>query len=244
MRYMRKFLAMAATLAAVMFTTTSCLVNDNDVVQQNWRLISIIDGDATTGIYGIFDDGSTVCIENNEEFIIPSEYFHKGEARAMINYEVSTVKQPGYDHTVKVKALECIRTLDIYNGLDEDVVADYIEGIRIHEATFARNYITLNLHYRSSANDDRIKAHDFILVYNPTQQGPHQDAYQRDGFLYLELYHDTNNDVEQYDNLVKRCYLFDANLLGIDMLSCRGIKIIYKSLVDGNSKVVTLTEFK
>jgi hypothetical protein len=128
--------------------------------------------------------------------------------------------------------------------LEDYIAEDYIEGIRIHEATFARNYITLNLHYRSSANEDRIKAHDYILVYNPTQEGPHKDAYQRDGFLYLELYHDAKNDIEQYDNLAKRCYLFDANLLSIDMLSCRGIKIIYKSLVDGNSKVFTLTEFK
>lgn len=242
---MRKLLTMAATLAAVVFTATSCLVSSDDAVQQNWRLISIVDGDATTGLYGIFDDGSLVCIDNNEEIIIPTEYFHKGEARAMVNFEVANVMTPGYDHTIIVKGLECIKTIDIYNGLEDYIATDYAEGLGVLEATFARNYITFNIHYRSTALEDKIKGHDFLLVHNtnPNYEGPHQAAYQRDGFLYLELYHDTNNDVEQYDNIIKRCYLFDPTLLGVDMLSCRGIKIIYKSLIDGTSKVFTLVEF-
>lgn len=244
---MRKFLTMAAIAVAVFFSATSCLVNDNDVVVRNFRLISLIDGDATTGLYGIFDDGTTVYITNSNSIpAIPAEYFHKGEARALIDYEVESHKVAGYDHTIRINGYECIRTSDIYNGLDEHIPSEYNEGLEIYEMSYTRNNITFNFIYRTSNFSDKIAQHDFIMVYNTseTHEGPHKDAYQDDGFLYLELYHDIKDDLEQYDNLTKRNFKLDADLLGINLLDYRGIKIIHKTLNDRQSKVVTLTEFK
>lgn len=238
---------MAALMVAVAFTTTSCLVNDNDVETYNFRLISFIDGDATTGLYGIFDDGTTVYITNSSSIpAVPSEYFHKGEARALIDYEVESFRTPGYDHTIRIRGYECIRTSDIYNGVDEHIATDYNEGLEIYEMLFARNHITFNFHYRTSTDSDKIANHDFILAYNRDENhaGPFQDAYEEDGFLYLELYHNTNDDLEQYDNLAKRNFKFDADLLGINLLNYRGIKIIHKTLNDRQNKVITLTEFR
>lgn len=238
---------MAALSMAVLFTATSCLVSEDDVKIKNFRLMNFIDGDATTGLYGIFDDGTTVYIANSSELpAIPTQYYHKGEARALIDYEVESFKMPGYDHTIRINGYECIRTSDIYTNLDEHIPADYNEGLEIYEMIFARNNITLNFHYRTSNFSDKIAAHDFILVHNKNaaHEGPFQDAYEEDGFLYLELYHDIKDDLEQYDNLVKRNFKFDTELLGIDMMNYRGIKIIHKTLNDRQNKVVTLTEFK
>lgn len=243
---MRKLLVMATAMVAVALTATSCLWTADESIQQHWRLISFIDGDATTGLYGIFDDDSKVCIENNEDIVVPKEYFHKGEARALVTYENVNVVTPGYSHTIEVKGLECIRTTDIYNGLEENVANEYNDGMSIYEMTYARNYINLNINFRTGGIGERISAHDFVLVYNKdiNKAGPHQTAYQQDGFLYLELYHDAKNDTGSYNSLMKRCYLFDPTLLGLDMTNYRGIKIIFKSMADGTSKVVTLTEFK
>ena len=60
---MKRVFGMIAVAFAVAFAGTSCMGGGSEYEPQNTAVVSIVDGDALTGMYAIFDDNKKAYID-------------------------------------------------------------------------------------------------------------------------------------------------------------------------------------
>lgn len=240
---MKRFLVILATFGAVAFT--SCLNSSDDFVGNNFALVSVVDGDAFTGQYLIFDDGQRVSVASGMEFLenVPASKYYpskeNGEARAEVAYRVNKNTLLGFDATVNVQSLSVIDAKRVDTVMPSDI-EDYDADIKnILGATYAREkWINIFPEFACSGQG-AIARHKFYLVRNTERTGFFAPAYKDDSYLYLELYHDDDNDTMTYSGGKWISFYLTDELLGEDISLYSGIKILYRK--DGAPEVM---EFK
>jgi hypothetical protein len=206
-------------------------------------------GDESLGAYVVFENGQLGVITEGADLLnkIPdSAYFPDkatGEARAWIYYTAELINDLVFDGKVELEALYPIEIQLADMRLPADVDKDYKDDITVSTSNinYTRNrYVNLQLFYKS-ADPSFDPEHKFKLVYNADRTGFFAESYPKsdDGYLYLELYHDANDDTKKVEYSIYHCYKLtttDANV-DIDIEDYKGIKILYKSLSDNNLTV-------
>ena len=127
---------------------------------------------------------------------------------------------------------------------DHDIgnIADYTAGIAIDEGYYANDWITLDISFPYSSTS---KEHNVYMVYNTRAEhaGMFQNLYNDDGYLYLELYHDNDNDGDTNVFSGYACWKIRSNL-GVDINDYKGIKILYWNYKSKAADVCTIEALK
>lgn len=240
---MKRFLIMLSAISAVAFT--SCLNSSDDFIGNEYALVSVVDGDAITGQYLIFDDGKRVSVASGMQFLenVPASKYYPsketGEARAEVQYRVNKSTLVGFDATVNVVALNALDIKRVDTTMPSDI-EDYDANVNsIVGVSYAREkWLNIFPEIRCSGQG-ALQRHKFYLVYNPEKTGFFAPAYKDDGFLYLELHHDDDNDTATFSGGKWVSFYLTDELLSQDISAYTGIKILYRK--DGAPEV---QEFK
>ena len=247
---MKRVLNVAVMLMAVVVAATSCLNKSGDFVPYNTAVVSIVDGDAMTGLYAIFDDNKKAYIENESDLTVSTSSYYKGEARALIAYtDVAMNPIMGYDHVINVSQLVELKTKPVQIGLTDDIASKYTAGVNIPYynggVTYARDrYVNVQFVYQCGGSSMADK-HDFVLVYNPTRMGNFALGYPKtdDGYLYLELYHNQGTDTainSTSENIISFYLTNDMLGEGTNITSDYfGVKILYRNYESSDLSVAT-----
>ena len=83
------------------------------------------------------------------------------------------------------------------------------------------------------------------MVYNTRAEhaGMFQNLYNNDGYLYLELYHDNDDDGDTNVFSGYACWKIRSNL-GVDINNYKGIKILYWNYKSKTADVCTIEALK
>lgn len=196
---MKRFLSVAVALSAVAFVMTSCLYGA-DTGSSNSALVSIVDGDAITGSYVIFDNGDTGYIAKGDKLVssIPSSAYYPdkstGEARAVIHFKQVTSATGDYSTSLELERLIPVYIKQPNMAYDSEIAAKATSWLSGYGITYTRDkYLNLQFTYPTSSTTYDSE-HNFVLMYNPERQGYFSTAYNDDRFLYFELYHDAGLD--------------------------------------------------
>lgn len=247
---MKRVFGMIAVAFAVAFAGISCMGGGSEYEPQNTAVVSIVDGDALTGMYAIFDDNKKAYIVNESDHTIPASSYYKGEARALIAFtEAAVAPVLGYDYAINVSQLVALKTQPVQIGMTEDIINKYTGGLELPYYTgglsYARNrYINVHFIYRCGGASMADK-HDFKLVYNPERKGLFALGYPKndDGYLYLEMHHNPGLDSSTHtsaENIIS-FYLTDEMISKNITSDYFGIKILYR---DFKSADISVAEFK
>lgn len=248
MKRVISIMAMVATMAVV---GTSCLSRGSDYEPRNTAVVSIIDGDAMTGKYAIFDDNTKAYIANQTDFAVSSSAYYKGEARALIAYaDLATEPIMGYDCAINVVQLVELKTKSLKtDDIDDEFINKYTAAVELPYyqggVTYARNkYVNLQFIFRCGGQSMADK-HDFQLVYNPEHKGAFALAYPTtdDGYLYLELHHNMGGDTSAFAEAeTVCCFYMDDETIGKDIMNDYfGLKILYRDFKSGD---IAVAEYK
>lgn len=231
---MKRIIVMLVAVCAVAVAATACLNSSDDFVGSEYALVSVVDGDASTGEYLIFDDGRRVSIASGIQFVegIPASKYYPsketGEARAEISYRTNKTTAIGFDKTINITALSAIDIKRVDDGLPTDIDTYDANVSAIYGVSYAREkYLNIFMEFDCSGQN-ALARHLFKLVYNPEKTGFYSTAYTNDNYLYLELYHDDDNDTVAYRGGKYVSFYITDELLSLDISSFRGIKILYR----------------
>lgn len=244
---MRRVFNICAILVAVATISTSCLWSNDDEYKST-ALVSVVDGDATLGQYVIFESGQKAVISKGENLIgnIPASAYYPdkatGEARALIYYTSEAVNDAIFAGKVEIDALKPVDIKLTNMSLPEGMSDEYNDDILLTYSgiTYSRNkYVNLQFIYPSSGTTYESQ-HKFELVYNINRTGFFASLYPQndDGYLYLELYHDSGNDAGKstYSENIISFYLDDLMIGRHIPTEYLGLKILYRD--NGNARMV------
>ena len=223
------FLALAAA-----FLSTSCLdvhkYDGNDpMTADDAQFATIIDGGYEVPYYVIFDNDKKAYVTENiaaQSITFPSSGPMKGEVRKFIYFNYEDDKREGYDFCIRIVGMENISTSLLKDVSDKDIaeqIKTHTAAISIQKSAFSKlyNYITLEMHIKQSSQEQFI--HSIILAHNKGRQGVFSNIYNSttdvDSYLWLELYHDSDYDAEEYTNPIHTTYKIDAESLGIENIN-------------------------
>lgn len=242
---MKRLFRICVMMVGVALTATSCLWSNDDDYKST-ALVSVVDGDASLGQYVVFESGQKALITKGENLIgnIPASAYYPdkatGEARAVIYYTAEAVNDAIFDGQVKIEALKPVDIQLTKMSLPEGVAEVYNDDIMMNASgiTYSRNkYVNLQFFYPSSGSTYDSQ-HKFELVYNPSKEGFFASSYPAndDGYLYLELYHDSGNDAGKisYSENIISFYLDDLMIGRHIPTEYMGIKILY--MENGNTR--------
>lgn len=243
-----------ALLAGVM--STACInthqFDGDDITTAYTEIVTIVDGDYETSYYVEFDNGKKAYVTENKQsssITFPSKpEAMRGEVRKLIYYHPDDTEMEGYDMSIRILQMTDIST-ELLKDIHDDEYVSEIENhdapVTVSAAAFGknRNYLTLEMAIRIS--QDLHYDHSIILTHNPYEDGVYEDIYEGmkkdDSYLWLELYHDANGDYSENAAPIYSCTKIDTESLGLkDMNSYRGIKILYKDIIDNQLKVHSL----
>ncbi|MBP3290087.1 MAG: hypothetical protein J6L75_03865 [Alistipes sp.] len=247
---MKRFFSVMAMAATAMVMGVSCWSSDSDYEPMNTAVVSIVDGDALSGMYAIFDDNKRAFIENGSDLTVSKSAYFKGEARALVAYtDVATQPMLGFDHTINVSQLVELKTVPVKMGITDDIIEKYTAGVELPYysggISYARDrFLNIQYIYRCGGASMTDK-HDFQLVYNPERKGTFALGYPKndDGYLYLELHHSVGADTSTHtsaENIIS-FYLTDEMINKDITNDYFGIKILYR---DFKSADISVAEYK
>lgn len=236
---MKRFLIVMAAFGAV--ALSSCLNSSDDFIGSEYGLVSVVDGDAASGQYLIFDNGQRVSVSSGIQFLenIPASMYYPskatGEARAEVQYRVNKSTLVGFDATVNVVGLNPIEAKRVATTMPLDI-EDYDANINsIVAVSYARQkWFNIFPEIRCSGQG-ALQRHKFHLVYNPEKTGFFAPAYKEDGYLYLELHHDDDGDTATLGGGKWLSFNLTDELLSENINAYLGIKILYRK--DGAPEV-------
>lgn len=239
---MKNLFKIALTMLAVVVIGTSC--NENNTKPTYSTFVTVVEGSWDIPYYIVFDDGTTAVVENRKDWT-PSFTEVWKELRYIIYYTETDLQEPGYDKVINITAYQPMSISSVTNTTPEDFTKEdglqtYNAKIDILEAYFspARNFLTMSLLIPYS--DSSIK-HDVKIVRNITDNGPYKEHYHSDDYLWLEAYHDNNDDSDNSQIATYLSLKIDEGALGIGKLQTfyKGIKIIHNSYDEDTIKVFT-----
>lgn len=239
---MKNLLKIALTMLAAVTIGTSC--NKNELKPTYSTYVTVVEGSWDIPYYIVFDDGSTAVVENRKDWT-PSFTEEWKELRYIIYYTETDLQEPGYDKVVNIVAYQPVAINKLINVTDADFTGDdglqkFTAKLDIGEAFFspARNYLTLAVLIPYS--DPGIK-HTVKLVRHIGENSPYKDYYMHDDYLWLEAYHNNNDDSDSAQASTQISIKIDEAALGIGKLETfyKGIKIIYNSYNDNKVKTFT-----
>lgn len=240
---MKKLFTIAMILTAATLVFSSCNKKKSDTFYMS--LVTLVEGSWSTGnFYVKFDSGETAYVTNAASYTFKPTL--DNESRAIIYYAFEDQTATGFDKVITLSAAYGIPTdpvRDIYDHTFGEQ-SKYPDRINIEEAYFAQNYLTMQISFRWGGNSTTSN-HSVALVYNSKEnhEGDFQTMYLDDDYLYLELYHNANNDTESYEYGSYVCYKVKPELLNISLDDYVGIKILYKP-VGGSDPAVYSVNFK
>ncbi len=230
---MKNLFRIALTMLAVIVIGTSC--NENNTKPTFSTFVTVVEGSWDIPYYLVFDDGVTAVVENYKDWT-PSFSDEWKELRYIVYYTETDLQKPGYDKVVNIAAYQPISITKLTNATDEDFTKEdglkkFTASLDIQDAYYspARNYITMSLIIPYS---DPSVRHEVKVVRNIGQNSPFKENYiDDDGYLWLEAYHNSNDDDEGLQAVTYLSLKVDEQSMGIDKLdtSYRGIKIVYNS---------------
>lgn len=230
-------------MLAIIVIGTSC--NTNNTKPTYSTFVTVVEGSWDIPYYIVFDDGVTAVVENYKDWT-PSFSEEWQELRYIIYYTETDKQEPGYDKVINIAAYQPISVTKLTNVTDEDFTKeDGLSGfdaeLDIEEAYFspARGYLTMSL--LIPFGDSSIK-HTVKVVRNIGENSPYKDKYVNDNYLWLEAYHDKNDDSDSAQAATFLCMKIDEQALGINKVETayKGIKVIYKSYDSKDTKVYQL----
>lgn len=240
---MKKLIKLMFTALAVMTLTTAC--DEGESVPVYTSIGTVIDGSFDVPYYILFDDGKKAYVNNTTDWT-PTFANGATELRLLISYTVDETEAPlGYDLRVNLSQLVSISTSDLERVTDADFTGDkglqkYDAEIRVDEGYYSAysDYITLMVVYSAYYADSK---HTVKLVYNASEESGYKSEYKDDGYLWLELYHDSGDDQDSALVGVYTTYKVDTNKLGVDPLTnYKGLKIVSKGMGNGSNEVYTV----
>lgn len=219
-------------MLAVVAISASC--NTNNTKPTYSTFVTAVEGSWDVPYYIVFDDGTTAAVENYKIWT-PSFTEEWKELRYIIYYTETELKQTGYDKVINLTAYQPISVSKLTNATLEDFTKkdgldEYTATMDIQEAYFspARNYLTMSVLIPYS--DSSIK-HNVKIVRNNNDYGPFKESYVSDNYLWLEAYHDSNDDSDGYQAATYLSLKINEDELGIGKVETnyKGIKILYNS---------------
>lgn len=231
---MKGLLKIAMILMAVLTLTTACDKSESKPVYTS--IVTIVDGTSSIPYYIVFDDGTTGYVSNSSVWT-PTFPTGKDELRFMASYTKDDDTVPGFDLKVTLSQVISITTEDLEvvgesafsgaTGLDT-----FDAGIRVTEAYFTpyRDFFTIMVTFAGYSTEAK---HTIRLVRNTSSLGKFKSEYGDidDGYLWLELYHDDDDDGSEY--LASAWASFKINevdpAIG-PMTKYKGIKVISSDL--------------
>ena len=241
---MKHLLKIALMMIAAITFGTSC--NENRTKTTYSTFLTVVEGSWDIPYYLVFDDGTTATVENHKDWT-PSFTEEWKELRYIVYYTETDLVEPGYDKVVNVVAYQPVSVSRLKNVTEEDFTGkdglqEYTSELDILDGYFspARNFMTLSITIPFS--DTSIK-HTVKLVRNLSQNSKYKEHYVQDDYLWLEAYHNANDDDRVLQASTHLCIKIDEEELGIGNLHTfyKGIKIIYPSYQNnGEVKVFTL----
>lgn len=237
---MKKLFSIVMIMASVLALTTSCNKKNSEPMYVSIATLVEAGGLTGGGIYVEFDSGKTAYVTNASDLQINPAF--DNEVRAMIYYTINEAESTntGYDMVITLNMVYGVITDYVRFIDDHDIgnIGDYTAGIDIREGYFANDWITLDMAFPYSSPS---KKHNVYLVYNnrPDHSGMFQNIYSEDGYLYLELYHDNDNDGDSNEFSGYACWKIRSNL-GVNIEDYKGIKILYWDYKNDAADVCTL----
>lgn len=248
---MKRFFTVAALLSAVALMMTSCLYGTSSTTT-NSALASIVDGDALTGSYVMFDNGVKATIVKGENLVgnIPASAYYPdkatGEARAVIHFVQKTSSDDNFVSSLELKGVIPIQIIPAEPKYNQEVADGYKSWLTGYGLTYTRDrYLNIQFTYPSSGGTYESE-HDFVLMYNPEKQGYFQELYTTDSYLYLELYHDggldpaahvTSGSVSLGESILS-FYLTDEMINRDIDKDFYGVRVLYRGRDETSSNIV------
>ncbi len=227
-------------MASVLALATSCNKKDSEPMYVS--IATLVEGGGLMGggVYVEFDNGKTAYVTNASDLQINPSF--DSEVRAMIYYTINEEQSShaGYDMVITLNMVYGVITDYVRYIDDHDVgnISSYTAGIAINEGYYANKWITLDIAFPYSSPS---KEHNVYLVYNelPEHQGMFQNMYADDGYLYLELYHDDDDDGTTNVFSGFACWKIRSNI-GVNIDDYKGIKILFWNYKSNKADVSVL----
>ncbi len=239
---MKKLFTIAMISAAAIIAGSSCTPQSNEKMYSS--LVSMVEGSYMTGnFYVVFDNGETAFVTNTSAITFKPTI--DNEARAIIYYTIEEDQtKTGFDSVITISAVYGVSVDPVRDIYDHKLgeISDYKAEIDIMEGYYARNFVNLQIHFQWGATNN--SEHSIALVYNSKEnhEGVFQPFYEDDGYLYLELHHNSNNDPETNEYVSYVSYKVKPEQINVSLEDYVGIKILYKAL-DGNIRTYKI-DFK
>ena len=241
---MKNLFKIALTMLAVIAIGTSC--NQNNTKPTYSTFVTAVEGSWDIPYYIVFDDGTTAAVENYKIWT-PSFTEDWKELRYIIYYTETELTQSGYDKVINLTAYQPISMSKLTNATVEDFTKkdgldEFTSTLDIQEAYFspARNFLTMSVLIPYS--DSSIK-HNVKIVRNTNDYGPFKEYHNaNDNYLWLEAYHDNNDDSDSYQAMTYLSLKIKEDELGIGKVenNYKGIKIIYNSYEKNKADIYQL----
>lgn len=239
------FLALATAFLSISCLDTSKYEGNDPSSADGAEIVTIVDGSYDTNYYVVFDSGMKAYVTENKvaqsiTFPTTPEQM-KGEVRKLIYFNYENTTREGYDLCISIVGMADVET-HLLKNIDAEDIADKIEThtspVRIEQSAFSKvsNYITLRINILRS-DQDNFK-HSIILTHNKSRKGAFENVYNSttdiDSYLWLELYHDSDTDYEEYIDEIYTSHKIDPEYLELGDIDIRskykGIKILYKDI--------------
>ena len=237
---MKRKLQIVLALAVVALIGAGC--SNMESKQYYSSVVTLIDGTWSYAYSAEFDNvyldqptGKTAYITNSNRYPFTFSEKLNGEGRAQIWYEVDEASSmEGFDHVISLVAHpEPISTFNLVSIKDPEVTEldKYTAPAHVTQMTYSFNTNYLTVVFAIPASQTGNYSHKLQLLYNdnPEHEGAYQEYYPAtdDGYLYLELYHDSNGDIGTTLANPMACYKVDRGALRLNYMDTyKGIKVI------------------
>jgi len=184
--YMKKICINLFTLFMCLttITFTSCDDDGYDLGKFVVSLATVNPIDEQHGTYYLtMDDGTTLWPAASNVYYRP-----KNDQRVIVNFTLLSDSLTGYDHYVKINALQEILTKKVVDLTLENEAEIGNDPVKILDLWVGDNY--LNIHYGINVGGDQM--HTLNLVQNKI------DAETEGNAIVLELRHNANDDPQRY----------------------------------------------
>lgn len=167
------------------FVFTSCDDDDEyDLGRFTISLATVNPIDEQNGTYYLtLDNGTTLWPAASNAYYKP-----KNDQRVIVSFTLLSDSLSGYDHFVKINALQEILTKSIIDLTTENEEEIGYDPVKILDLWVGDNY--LNIHYGINVGGEQI--HTLNLVQNKTNRNSNENE------IILELRHNSNGDPQRY----------------------------------------------
>lgn len=185
MKTIRYSLIVVISLIAI-FTFNSC--NDDGYSLGNYRLdiatVNVIDNESES-FFLTLDNGTTLLPVASDAYYKP-----RFDKRVILNYTLLSDQMGGYDHAIKINAIQDILTKDIIDLTSENEKEIGNDPIKILDLWTGDHFLNIHFGYNTAGE----KAHAINLVRNKIEQTPTPSNET----IELEFRHNANGDPQKY----------------------------------------------